>query len=84
MRIKKTNPTLEQLSQREQTALQFIQKYRETRRKAPSLREIAGHIKLSLGGTHELVNRLVEYGYLQKITRRQSHRNLRVKRPDTA
>lgn len=84
MRIKKTNPTPDQLSPREYAAMLFIQHYMTTRRQAPTIREIAGEIGLCVSATHDLVKRLEEYGY---IVRWRYHdgsrmaRGIRVKRP---
>jgi DNA-binding MarR family transcriptional regulator len=78
MRIKKINPTPEQLSEQERAAMLFIQAITSQRRHAPTMREIAAEIDLSLGATADLVKRLIEYGYLQRRTRYQSRRNLKV------
>lgn len=78
MRIKKINPTPEQLSDYERAARLFIQVIISQHRPAPTMREIAAEIDLSLGATADLVKRLIEYGYLTRRTRYQSPRNLKV------
>lgn len=79
MRVKKTNPTPEQLSAREYAAVSFIETYRVQRRRPPTYREISTAIGLSLSATHDLTERLIEYGYLKRMsTRSRSRRDLRV------
>ena len=82
MRVKKSNPTPEQLSEREYAAMLFIQGYRSWR--MPSIREISTAIGLSVSATHDLVKRLIEYGYLRLSYSQGRHaRNIRVKRSVT-
>jgi predicted transcriptional regulator len=78
MRIKKINPTPEQLSDQERAAMLFIQAVLSQRRPAPTMREIATEIDLSLGASADLVKRLIEYGYLSRRARFQTPRNLKV------
>jgi predicted transcriptional regulator len=80
MRNKKINPTPEQLSDQERAAMLFIQAVLSQHRPAPTMREIAAEIDLSLGASADLVKRLIEYGYLSRRTRYQSPRNLKVMR----
>lgn len=78
MRIKKINPTPEQLSEQERAAMLFIQAILSQRRHAPTMRETAAKIDLSLGAMADLVKRLIEYGYLSRRVRFQMPRNLKV------
>lgn len=81
MRIQKVNPSPDQLSVPEYTAMCFIQRFRAQHQKSPTVREVQGAIGLSLGATHELISRLVEYGYLARAayrSGRRMRRNLRV------
>lgn len=81
MRSKKVNPTPEQLSASEYAAMQFIERFRADRRKSPTVREIQQAIGLSVGATHELLSRLVAYGYIRRMAwqdGRRKKRNLRV------
>jgi DNA-binding MarR family transcriptional regulator len=80
MRTKKHNPTPEQLILPELKAMQFIEVYSAARRQPSTVRDIADVINLSVGATHDLVNRLIEYGYLARKTKRRSRRNITVKR----
>jgi DNA-binding MarR family transcriptional regulator len=80
MRTKKHNRTPDQLSLPEFKAMQFIEVYIAARRQPPTVRDISDVINLSVGATHDLVNRLIEYGYLTRKTKRRSRRNLVVRR----
>ncbi len=83
MRVKKTNPTPEQLSSREHAAMIFIENYLLFVKRAPTYRRISLEIDLSLSATHDLVKRLIEYGYLQERVSGWGRRlkyNLRVLR----
>jgi DNA-binding IclR family transcriptional regulator len=82
MRTKRINPEPEQLTERERAAMTFIQAYITDHRfhQAPTTEEIQAAIGLSLGGTHGLLQRLIEWGYLGKRYRFASPRNLRVLR----
>lgn len=80
MRTKKHNPTPEQLSLPELKAMQFIEVYISARRQPPTIRDIADVINLSVGATYDLINRLIEYGYLARRVRHRSRRNIVVKR----
>lgn len=83
MRRKKINPPLDQLSPREQATLHYLQGYR-SRYKAPSVREIAAAIGLSISATHDLIKRLEEYGYIERRRKpngRHKPRNIVVKIP---
>jgi DNA-binding MarR family transcriptional regulator len=83
MRKKKLNPTPDQLSMPEQVAMYFIQRYVAELNQPPSVREIAEAIHLSVSATHDLIKRLIEYGYLapRYTTHRRRVRNIMVKRP---
>ena len=67
MKIKKINPTLDELSRRETDVLNFIQDYIRNHRwhYPPSIREIAAHVDMSVGGTADVIRRLKDYGYLR-------------------
>ncbi len=81
MRTRKVNPTPEQLSVSEYEAMRFIEHFKATRRQSPTVREVQNAIGLSLGATHELLSRLVEYGYIRRVawrSGRRMKRNLRV------
>lgn len=81
MRSKKVNPTPEQLSASEYAAMQFIERFRANRHKSPTVREVQTAIGLSVSATHELLSRLVDYGYLTRRAWRDGRRmkrNLRV------
>ncbi len=82
MRTKRINPQSEQLTSRERAAMRFIQAYMTTSRfhQAPHYQEIQAAIGLSLGATHGLVQRLIEWGYLTRQSKYRSSRNLRVAR----
>jgi hypothetical protein len=81
MRVKKVNPTPEQLSPREYAAVRFIETYRLRQRHAPTYREISTAIGLSLSATHDLTERLIEYGYLKRISKwARKRRDLRILR----
>lgn len=80
MRIKRIRPTPEQLTDREREAVIYIERYLAASRwKSPSIREIADHLGLSVGGTHELICRLVKWGYLSWRSS-NPRRGLHVKR----
>ena len=79
MRQKKVNPTPDQLSLPEMKTMIYIERYTEIRRQPPSIREIADMIGLSVGATHDLINRLIEYGYLARKSNHRMRRNLVVK-----
>jgi DNA-binding MarR family transcriptional regulator len=79
LRIKKIHPTPEQLSEPEHAAMIFIEDYRAQKRKAPSTREISAVIGLSVSATHDLVRRLIDYGYLAPYPgRKRRARNIRL------
>ncbi|MBI5668030.1 MAG: helix-turn-helix domain-containing protein [Chloroflexi bacterium] len=80
MRVKKINPLPDQLSENEMMAMQFKEGYVTTKRRSPTTREISAAIHLSVSATHDLIQRLIEYGYLARKSRRQRHRNYRVLR----
>lgn len=66
MRVKKINPTPDQLSEAEYNAMLFIQRYRAEKWQIPTIREIAAVIDLSPSAAHTLLARLVDYGYLAR------------------
>ena len=76
MRQKKVNPTPDQLSLPEMKTMIYIERYTEMRRQPPSIREIADMIDLSVGATHDLINRLIDYGYLARKSNHRMRRNL--------
>jgi DNA-binding MarR family transcriptional regulator len=82
MRIKKINPTIEELSEREYTAMIYIEHSITHRRRTPTIREIAEAIGLSTSATHDLVSRLIEWNYLKKRSTkpRRRKRDLAVTR----
>jgi DNA-binding MarR family transcriptional regulator len=82
MRIKKINPTIEELSKREYNAMIYIEHSITHRRRTPTIREIAEAIGLSTSATYDLVNRLLEWEYLKKRSNkpRRRKRDIMVKR----
>ena len=80
MRVKRSNPCPNALSQTELFALVFIERYIAKRRggRSPSIREIANHIGLCPSATYDLVNRLIEWGYLGRRDPDRRARNLVV------
>jgi predicted transcriptional regulator of viral defense system len=79
MRTRKDNPTPNELSDVEYKAMIFIEDYHAARRRVPLVREVQAAVGLSLSATHDLLSRLVEYGYLHRGPTGRK-RNLRVVR----
>ena len=63
---KKIKPTPTQLSDNEQAVQRFIERHMSEHRFSPTVREISAEVGLSVSGTHKVIQRLVEYGYLKK------------------
>jgi DNA-binding MarR family transcriptional regulator len=82
MKVKRINPTVEELSKREYNAMIYIEHSITQRRRTPSIREIAEAIGLSTSATYDLVNRLLEWEYLKRRSNkpRRRKRDLMVKR----
>jgi hypothetical protein len=55
----------------------YIEDHLAARRRVPLVREIQAAVGLSLGATHDLLSRLIEYDYLAR-GRAGQKRNLRV------
>ena len=80
---KKINPSPEDLSDNESRVQRFVEQYIFDHHKSPMVREISAEVGLSVGGTHKVIQRLTDYGYLKKRTwgnGRRTWRNLRVLR----
>jgi hypothetical protein len=82
MRVKKIDPSPDQLSPNERQAMIFIQAFIAAGRPAPSIREIADFVEVSVGAAQGIVKRLIDWGYLAKRYNRgyKTARNLIVKR----
>ncbi|MBZ0300575.1 MAG: MarR family winged helix-turn-helix transcriptional regulator [Anaerolineae bacterium] len=77
MRLRKIDPTPDQLSVREYQAMIYIEEDYTAHHDVPTVRDLMAALDMSLGGAKGLLDRLVDYGYLRRGCK-NCRRNFRI------